>query len=400
MPHIRSVALGVWIDAGSSDELDGEQGIAHFIEHMLFKGTINRSARTIAEEFDGIGGDINAFTSKEVTCYFATVLNNHVEKALAIIADMFFNSQFDEVEMGREKSVILEEIATVEDTPDDDVHEQLWALMYANQPIGKPVLGTEETITTFDKKAIKKFMNRMYRPENIVISVAGNYDDSLIQLVENYFGSFQEGSEKDEVDSLTIPEFHAGFTLKEKDIEQTHICIAFPGLMTNDKRMYDLVILDSILGGSMSSRLFQEVREERGLAYSIYSTFSSHSNCGAFVIYGGTSPEKTLDLYHTIDTEIKVLLAEGVTEKEISNAKEQVKGSFLLGLEDSESRMSRNGNNELLLRSHPTVDEVVARIDGVKKQGLLDIAELIFNGKKSISIISPKGILKDTDFNT
>ena len=388
MPHMRSVALGIWVDAGSGDELDEEAGIAHFIEHMLFKGTNTRTARMIAEEFDRLGGDLNAFTSKELTCFYTTVLNEHAEKALTIMEDMIFHSKFDEAEMEKEKSVVLEEIATVEDTPDDDVHEQLWATMYPEDPVGKPILGNAHTIASFTKQSIQHFMERLYRPERMVISVAGNYDENLIRLIEDLFGSYTSMTEPIENPILKIPTFHSDISKKIKDIEQAHLCLGFPGLNASDKRMYDLVILDSIIGGAMSSRLFQEVREERGLAYSIYSYYTSYADTGAFIIYGGTSPEKTLELNETIQMVIHSLEKNGLSEREIENAKEQVKGGFLLGLESTESRMYRNGNNELLFEQHRTADEVVAKINAVERVNVQDMAGLIFNQKHAISIIA------------
>ncbi|MCZ2258775.1 M16 family metallopeptidase [Sporosarcina sp. G11-34] len=397
MPYVRSVAIGIWIEAGSSNEQESESGIAHFIEHMLFKGTKTRSARTIAEEFDRIGGDMNAFTSKETTCFYATVLNNHAQKAFTILGDMFFNSVFDEEEISKERSVVLDEIASVEDTPDDDVEERLWALMYPRHPIGRPVLGKEETIETFTKETIRTFMNRMYRPENIVISIAGNYDDDLIRLIEEVFGSFKSG-EKEKEPILEIPEFHPGVSIKEKDIEQAHVCIGFPGLALQDKRLYDMAVLDSVLGGAMSSRLFQEIREERGLAYSVYSSYSSYKSSGAFVIYGGTAPEKTEELYGTINAIIDSVQKKGLTKNEIYNAKEQLKGGFLLGLESSESRMHRNGSNELTLNKHQTIDEVVSLIDQVNLVETHQLAVEVFNNKPAISVIAPEAVCKHIKF--
>lgn len=388
MPHMRSVALGIWVDAGSGDELGEEEGIAHFIEHMLFKGTNDRTARMIAEEFDRLGGDLNAFTSKELTCFYTTVLNEHAEKALTIMEDMIFHSKFDEEEIEKEKSVVLEEIATVEDTPDDDVHEQLWATMYPQDPIGKPILGNEHTLASFTKHSIQQFMDRLYRPERMVISVAGNYDDNLIRLIEDLFGSFTSKTEPIKASIFEKPIFYPNVSKKIKDIEQAHLCLGFPGLKASDKRMYDLVILDSIIGGAMSSRLFQEVREERGLAYSIYSYYTSYEDTGAFIIYGGTSPEKTIELNETIQMVIHSLGKNGVSEREIENVKEQVKGGFLLGLESTESRMYRNGNNELLFERHRTADEVVAQINNVERKNVQDMASLIFNNEHAISIIA------------
>jgi predicted Zn-dependent peptidase len=213
MPHVRSVALGIWVGTGSGDEKESEAGIAHFIEHMLFKGTETRSARTIAEEFDRIGGDVNAFTSKEMTCYYTTVLGHQAPRALSILTDMFFNSKFDEVEIEKEKSIVLDEIAAVEDAPDDDVDERLWAVMYPDQPIGKPVLGNEETINKFNRKMIEEFMENKYTPERIVISLAGNYDERLIRLIEVQFGSFKRAEKIEEQTIPAIPTFHDGLSL-------------------------------------------------------------------------------------------------------------------------------------------------------------------------------------------
>jgi predicted Zn-dependent peptidase len=395
MPHVRSVALGIWVGAGSGDEKESEAGIAHFIEHMLFKGTPSRSARTIAEEFDRIGGDVNAFTSKEMTCYYTTVLGHQAPRALSILTDMFFNSTFDEAEIAKEKSIVLDEIAAVEDAPDDDVDERLWTVMYPEQPMGKPVLGDELTINTFNRKMIDDFMARKYTPERIVISVAGNYDERLIQLIDVQFGAFNRESKVEQALPVAVPEFHGGITVKEKDIEQAHICLGFAGLTVDDKRIPELVVLDSIIGGSMSSRLFQEVREERGLAYSIHSYFSAYKNTGAFMIYGGTSPENLRELSDTIDEVIHSILQEGVTENELHNAKEQLKGGFLLGLESSEARMHRNGKNELILEEHKSVDEVVALIDNVELSQVYRMANDIFSGQRATSIIAPKDVLKE-----
>ncbi|MER2089917.1 MAG: pitrilysin family protein [Sporosarcina sp.] len=395
MPHVRSVALGVWVGAGSGDEKESEAGLAHFIEHMLFKGTKTRSARKIAEEFDRIGGDVNAFTSKEMTCYYTTILGHQAPRALSILTDMFFNSKFDEAEIAKEKSIILDEIAAVEDAPDDDVEERLWTVMYPEQPIGKPVLGNEKTIDTFNRKMIDEFMERLYTPERIVISVAGNYDDRLIQLIDVHFGSFKRTEQAKHTSNVKMPEFHGGLSLKAKDIEQAHICLGFSGLAVDDKRIHDLVVLDSIIGGSMSSRLFQEVREERGLAYSIHSYFSAYKTAGAFMIYGGTSPENAMELSDTIDEVIHSILSEGITENELYNAKEQLKGGFLLGLESSEARMHRNGKNELILEEHKTIDEVVSLIDNVELVHVYRMASDIFKQERAISIIAPKEVLSE-----
>ncbi len=387
MPHMRSVAIGVWIDVGSVDEEADEAGVAHFIEHMLFKGTSSRTARMIAEEFDQIGGDVNAFTSKEHTCFFTTVLSEHANKALEILEDMIFRSTFDENEIAKEKLVVLEELAAVEDTPDDDVQEYLWAAMYPEDPVGRPILGSERTITAFTKEKIEQFMERCYRPARIVVSVAGNYDRQLIQYIETLFDS-RSSNPLPKEQHVELPTYHPNRYKKSKEIEQGHLCLGFPGLPANDERMYDLVILDSIIGGAMSSRLFQEVREERGLAYSIYSYYTAYANVGAFIIYGGTSPEKVTELNEVIHAVIQSILKKGVTPREVENAKQQVIGGFLLGLESTESRMYRNGNNELVHGRHEETDDIVAKIEAVTPVQVHEIAEVIFSHPHAVSLIA------------
>lgn len=390
MPYVRSVAIGIWVKAGSLDETADEWGLSHFIEHMLFKGTSKRNAKTIAEEFDRIGGDINAYTSKEMTCYYTTVLDHHAEKAIEILSDMFFNSLFDEEDIQKERSVILDEIASVEDTPDDDVDERLWSVMYPTHPIGRSIGGIKSTIEKFDRKMIRRYMSRLYTPENIVISIAGNYDEKLIDSIGLQFDSFTESEEIKHITDKPLPVFTSGLITKQKDIEQAHICIGYPGLSLKDNRLHDLILLDSIVGGTMSSRLFQEIREERGLAYSVFSYYSSYMMTGSFVVYGGTSPEHLGEMQSAMEKIIGEIKSKGVTETELINAKEQLKGSFLLGLESSESRMHRNGKNELILHEHKSIDEVVALIDNVTLNDVNRIADETFTDERAISIIAPK----------
>lgn len=390
MPYVRSVAIGVLVKTGSINEAESEWGLSHFIEHMLFKGTPSRSAKMIAEQFDQIGGDINAYTSKEMTCYTTTVLDHHAEKAVTILADMFFNSLFDEKEIQKERSVILDEIASVEDTPDDDVDERLWSVMYPEQAIGRSIGGVKATIDTFNREMIIKYMAQHYTPKNVVISIAGNYDERLIQSIERYFGSFKGDPKNTPQLEEAKPRFIGGFTKKNKDIEQAHICLGYPGLKLKDDRLHDLILLDSIVGGTMSSRLFQEIREERGLAYSVFSYYSSYKTTGSFVIYGGTAPEHLEEMVLRMDQLIDRVVAEGVTERELQNAKAQLKGSFLLGLESSESRMHRNGNNELILEEHKSLDEVVDLIDKVTIENVNNIAQATFRLQRAVSIITPR----------
>ncbi len=388
IPHIRSVAVGIWVQAGSRFELPEENGLTHFIEHMLFKGTDNRTAKQIAEEFDRVGGNINAFTSKENTCYYVKVLDHHAKYAVEILADMFFHSQFDSTEMEKEKQVVLEEIKMVEDTPDDIVHEYLWQEMYKGDPLGLPILGTEETLNTFTKESILAYMDKHYTPENVVISVAGNIPDGLLDYIEELFGSFTK--ETNGTQSLTTPAISPIYTENVRDTEQAHICLAYPGIGVKADNIYSLVVLNSILGGSMSSRLFQEIREDKGLAYSIYSYHSSYEDTGALVIYGATSSNQLEELQQCIDQSIRTIVENGFTAVEVANAKEQLKGNLLLGLESSSSRMSRNGKNELLFGKHRTLDEVSDTIDEVTLESVMDLARDIFQHKPAISVILPK----------
>ena len=390
IPHVRSVAVGIWVQAGSRYELPEENGLTHFIEHMLFKGTATRSARQIAEEFDRIGGNINAFTSKENTCYYAKVLDHHAEYAVEILADMFFHSTFDPTELDKERQVVLEEINMVEDTPDDIVHEYLWKAMYANDPLGSPILGTEETLNSFTRESILSYMEKHYTPKNVVISVAGNIPEGLLSYIEELFGDFEQ--KETELQITTTPTLTPVYTENFRDTEQAHICLAYPSIGVKADNIYSLVVLNNILGGSMSSRLFQEIREDKGLAYSIYSYHSAYEDTGVLAIYGGTSSNQLDELKSSINETIQLIVNEGFTETEIVNAKEQLKGNLLLGLESSNARMSRNGKNELLYGKHRSLDDVSESIDEVTLESVMELAKEVFSHEPAISVIMPKKV--------
>ncbi len=386
IPHFRSVAVGVFVKAGSRDESSEENGITHFIEHMLFKGTDTRSAKDIAREFDRIGGDINAYTSKEYTCYYAKILDHHAEHAVTVLADMFFNSKMDAVEIEKERQVVLEEISMTEDMPDDDVQEQLWRVMYPHHSMGAPILGTEKTLDSFTKEKIKHFMDRHYTPENTVISVAGNITPELIRLIETLFGAFKRlETEK----NYRFPIFSPGYSFKTKETEQGHLSIGYPGLSITDEDIFNFTVLNNILGGSMSSRLFQEIREERGLAYSVYSYHSAYSDHGTLAIYGGTSNEQMDELQEVMLAELQNILKNGPTIEEVIDSKEQLKGNVMLGLESTSARMNRNGKNELLLKKHPSFDDILNRIEAVTPERVTALLD-VFNGDPAISIIRSK----------
>ncbi|HWJ78285.1 MAG TPA: pitrilysin family protein [Niallia sp.] len=390
IPTVRSVALGVWIGTGSRKEDEKNNGVSHFLEHMFFKGTKTRNAREIAESFDSIGGQVNAFTSKEYTCYYAKVLDTHADMALEVLADMYFNSVFDEEELKKEKNVVLEEIKMYDDTPDDIVHDLLSKAVFENHPLGYPILGTEGTLSTFTGDTLREYMFEHYTPENTVISIAGNIEESFISEVEKYFGSYEAG--KNELE-IVKPSFHANNLSRKKETEQAHLCLGFNGLQVGHDKMYSLVALNNILGGSMSSRLFQDVREQKGLAYSVFSYHSAFQDNGIVTIYAGTGAKQLDELYETIQTTLATLKREGITEKELLNSKEQLKGSLMLSLESTNSRMSRNGKNELLLGKHRSLDDIIAEIDRVTKEDVDFMANQIFTDTFSISLISPSGDL-------
>lgn len=387
IPTVRSVAIGLWIKAGSSYENEQNNGISHFLEHMFFKGTTTRNAKEIAEAFDSIGGQVNAFTSKEYTCYYAKVLDNHASYALNVLGDMFFNSVFDSEELEKERNVVYEEIKMYEDAPDDIVHDLLSKAVYENNPLAFPILGREETLATFTSDTLKQYIHDMYTPDRLVISIAGNVDESFIKEVEKLFGSFERGNTPEAVQEKAT--FHMNTLHRKKETEQAHLCLGYEGLPIGDPDSYSLIIMNNILGGSMSSRLFQEVREQRGLAYSVYSYHSSYKDSGLVTIYGGTGAKQMNVLFETIQQTLDVFKRGGITKKELTNSKEQLKGNLMLSLESTNSRMSRNGKNELMLGKHRSLDEIVELIDAVTQDSVMNMTNKVFGEQHSMAYISP-----------
>ncbi|MDQ0227557.1 M16 family metallopeptidase [Metabacillus niabensis] len=392
IPTVRSVAIGVWIGTGSRNENKQNNGVSHFLEHMFFKGTKTRSAREIAESFDSIGGQVNAFTSKEYTCYYAKVLDDHAGFALDVLADMFFNSTFDEEELKKEKNVVYEEIKMYEDTPDDIVHDLLSRATYGDHPLGYPILGTEETLATFNGDTLREYMNNYYTPDNVVISIAGNVSEEFIKQVEKHFGSYETGAKKREFEK---PSFMVEKIARKKETEQAHLCIGFNGLEAGHDDIYSLIVLNNILGGSMSSRLFQDVREQKGLAYSVFSYHSSYQDNGILTIYGGTGKKQLNLLFETIQETLSTLKNDGITAKELANSKEQMKGSLMLSLESTNSRMSRNGKNELMLGRHRSLDSIIELVNEVTEDSVNSLANQVFTDQYAVSLISPDGVLPD-----
>lgn len=373
IPHFRSVSVGVFVNTGSRDERPEENGITHFIEHLLFKGTQTRSAKDIAREFDRIGGDLNAYTSKEYTCYYAKVLDHHAPLAVDVLADMFFHSVMEPEEIDKERLVVKEEISMTEDMADDDVHEQLWRVMYPGNAIGAPILGTAKTLDGFGRDQIFDYMERHYTPSNTVVSVAGHIDQALLHQIEALFGKFERSNPGK---THVLPIFVPGQSIKQKETEQAHLCLGYPGLSLKDDRLFALAVMNTIVGGSMSSRLFQEIREDRGLAYSVYSYHSAYSDHGTLAIYGGTAPHQVGEVEELIRGSLQRMTDGDISEAEVEDSREQLKGNLVLGLESTGARMSRNGKYELLHGKHQTADDIIRLIDAVKRENVLELMQL------------------------
>jgi len=387
IPYVRSVSTGIWIRTGSRNENPRNNDISHFIEHMLFKGTETRSAAGIAETIDNIGGQLNAFTGKECTCYYAKTLDEHIETALDILSDMFFNSVFAKKDIALEKKVILEEIGMYEDSPEELVHDKLSETVWGGSSIGWPILGTRKSLRNINREMIIEYMQERYTTDNMVISVAGNFDEAgLGELLEKYFGNWdavsKPESEKPEVT------FKPEVSIKEKDTEQVHLCIGFEGIRNGDENIYPLLAVNNILGGGMSSRLFQRIREKKGLVYSIYSYPTTYLDAGLFTIYAGMRPENLEEVMHLIYDEIRLLKKKGITQSELEKTREQMKGNYILGLESTSSRMNSIGKSELLLGYVYTQEEILDKIRSITMDRVMNIIDSIFDlERKGISIV-------------
>lgn len=386
IPHVRSISMGIWVHTGSKYEDKKSNGISHFLEHMLFKGTKKRTARQLAEAFDEIGGQVNAFTSKEITCYYAKVLDDHFAISLEILADMFLESIFSEVEIEKEKKVVVEEIRMIEDTPDDLVHDCLAEVSFENSALGFPVIGTVENVQHFSRDDLIKYRNHHYHPKNVVIALAGNLPDNFLQLVESFFQDYQS---EQQTAKEHQPVFTPNVKIKQKATEQTHICIGLPGLPIDDPRIYQVVLLNTIVGGNMSSRLFQRIREEKGLAYSVFSYHSSYKKAGLFAIYAGTKHGQEDELVSNVQAILKEVQQDGITKKELTKAKEQLKSNLMLGLESTNNRMSRLGRNEILLEKHLSLDDLVDQVNRISLDDLNSLASQLFASPCSLAIVSP-----------
>jgi len=387
---VHSAAIGLWVGAGSRDEREGYEGISHFIEHMFFKGTEHRTARVLAESLEAVGGQLNAFTTKEYTCYYAKILDEDLDLAIDVLSDMFFHSLFDEKEIEKEKNVVIEEIKMYEDSPDELIHDIFSERVWNEHPLGKPILGTEESIKALSRAKIMLFLSEHYAPDNIVIAVAGKIKHAdVVAKLSDQFGTFRRGGRRILEGK---PTGHTVEHYQKRDTEQMHILLGVPGLDQDDDDIYAMHIFNNIIGGGLSSRLFQEIRERRGLAYSVYSYHSTYVDTGLFVIYAGTSPKNTKEVCECILQELKEIKQQGITEVELARTKAQIKGGLYLGLEAVSSRMSRLGKTELTYNRVLSPEEVVEKL---KKVTLEDVSRLIGRlwqrEKISIMTLGPAG---------
>ena len=389
--HFRSVSCGVWIGAGSQYETPAENGLSHFLEHMLFKGTTTRSARDIAEQTDAVGAQLNAFTSKECTCYYIKVIDEHIELALDILSDMVLNSTLSDEELNKEKGVIIEEIGMNEDSPEDVVFEMLAKALFGDHPLGMTILGPSDNIRNFKRQDLYDYRARMYRPGNTVLALAGNYDwERVVELAKRMFGSWQSGDTGREMPHCDLK---YGVERREKDIEQVQICLGLKGVPAGSKDVFALSIFNNLFGGAMSSRLFQRIREEQGLAYSVYSYPTSYRDCGALAIYAGTGPDNAQRVLESLRSEIDIALKDGVSEREFSQAREQLKGSYILGLESASSRMSALGRRMLLMGDTMNEDAVISRINSVTLDDVNRVMQQSLKGEYAAALIG-KGVEK------
>ncbi|NLL17432.1 MAG: insulinase family protein [Clostridia bacterium] len=395
IPYAYSAVIGIWVRTGSRFEQEGNRGVSHFIEHLFFKGTTNRNAKQIAEELEALGGALNAFTAKEYTCFYAKVLAEHLPVAMDLLSDMFFNSLFAEADIEKERNVILEEIKMYEDTPDELIHDLFAANVWQTHPLGYPILGSAESVSAIDRKAILDYYHQRYTPENVVISIAGNIDyQQVFSSLEKIFGHWSSDSKNKNRQEPPVP--RSGEVYYHKDTEQVHLCLGTPSISQEDERIYAMIVLNSIIGGGLSSRLFQEIREERGLVYSIYSYHSSYIDAGLFSIYAGTGINNTKEVVRLVLKELSQIRDKGITEDELVRVREQIKGSILLSMESISNRMSRLGRSEVCYNRVITSDEIVAGVSKVSLQEIQLLAKTLFQkGNLSLTAIGPKGLALD-----
>jgi predicted Zn-dependent peptidase len=377
IPYLRSVSLGMWVNAGSRMEDEKNSGTSHFIEHMLFKGTKNRSAKDIVSEIDNIGGQLNAFTTKECTCYYIKLLDEHIGIGIDVLSDMILNSNFDEGEIKKEKSIILEELKMYEDSPDDLSYDFLLENIYKDNALGMNILGTEKSLDEMSRESILDYFEKLYVPNNAVVSISGNFNfDKLVRDLSLKFGEWKSGETNIVLEEA---EFSPCFITKNKDTEQVSLAICMKGIaLEDDQDTYALSVVNNIFGASGSSRLFQKIREDKGLVYSIYSEETLYRKCGEFGIFSSMSTENVEEVYNLIMQEIEYLKKNYITEEELKFSKEQLKGSYILDLESTGNRMGMIGKSMLLSQNIKTTDEILESIEMIDMKSVKDVVDKVF----------------------
>jgi predicted Zn-dependent peptidase len=390
MPAVRSVALGIWTGVGSRDEAPRLSGASHFLEHLLFKGTRRRSARDIAELMDAVGGEANAFTSKEYTCFYARTLDRDLGLAVDILVDMLRFSKLAGEDVEAERTVILEEIGMHNDAPDDVVHDVFAEVLFGGHPLGRSVLGTAESIGAMSRDSVARYWRRHYVPGNLVVAVAGNCSHAeVVELVTTAFEG-AEGVPLGPPPGRREPRAHRGLQVRRKPTEQAHVVLGTRGLSRSDPRRFALGVLNIAFGGGMSSRLFQEVREKRGLVYSIYSYATQYSETGSFSVYAGTAPKRIHEVLAIVREELDRVIADGLTEEELERGKGHLKGSLVLGLEETSGRMTRLGKSEITSGEILSMDDIVRRVDDVTDEDVRAVAkEVLGSGPRALALIGP-----------
>jgi predicted Zn-dependent peptidase len=398
MPTVRSAAFGIWAGIGSRDESPADAGASHYLEHVLFKGTRRRSALEISAAIDAVGGDLNAFTAKEYTCYYARVLDDDLPLAVDVVSDMVASSVNRAEDVEAERGVILEEIHMRDDDPGDLVHDEFSIALYGDEPLGRPILGTVESINALSRDRIHGYYTRHYVPPNLVVAVAGNVDhDEVVRLVTRAFEDRLGGDDRPSpprIDGAPVPAAPSVRVL-DKDTEQAHVILGGVGVSRTDERRFALGVLNAALGGGMSSRLFQEIREKRGLAYSVYSYTSQYADTGVFGVYAGCQPGKVDEVLSICRDEIARIADQGIEGEELDRGKGQLRGAMVLGLEDSGSRMSRIGKSELVYESFLPIEEVLGRIEAVTPDDIRAVARSVLAAPQALTVIGPFG---DRDF--
>jgi predicted Zn-dependent peptidase len=397
IPAMRSVSFGIWVAVGSRDETGPQSGAAHFLEHLLFKGTHKRTALDISAEIEAVGGETNAFTTKEYTCYYARVLDEDLPLAIDVMCDLVADSVLEPADVETERGVILEEIAMHDDEPGDEVHDLFARAVYGDHPLGRLISGTEETVTPMTRRQIQGFYRKRYVAPQIVIAAAGNLDHAtVVKLVRQAL----RGTPLDTPAASPAPyrpnrpavRTKPATTLVEpKETEQAHVILGCPGIDRLDERRFALGVLNNVLGGGMSSRLFQEIREQRGLAYSVYSYASQYADSGLFAVYAGCAPGKVDEVLELTRAELRRVATDGLTEAEVARGKGMSKGSFVLGLEDTGSRMSRLAKGELLYGDLAPVDELLSRVDAVTVDDVNTLAAELLSRPMSLAVVGPFG---------